>query len=202
MEPRRYVLSFSYSFSAYPNRLSGNLVLDLLNVLPPSYLRGVIYTGGGTPSRALNDPNLSPLFLSLLPPLNGSDATAMSKAALEFFDCLLAQPQELSYEDRMRALGELMLTPSSTRVVYATVTAARDTSTFRERIKHLPVLVIQGTDDKICDVHMYKEMMDDILSGQDYEWLWMEGVGHTPFWEKTEVHDEAVVNFVKRLTSV
>ena len=142
------------------------------------------------------------MFLSLLPSLLGNDATAMSKAALAFIDGLFARAPELSYEDRMRAFGELMHAPSSTRVAYAAATAARDISTFREHIKHVPVLIIQGTDDRILDAHKYKKVMDGLFSGQNYEWLWMEGVGHSPFWEKTAVHDEAVVNFVKRLTSV
>ena len=99
-------------------------------------------------------------------------------------------------------VGELMHAPSSTRVAHVAVMATRDTSTFHGRIKHVPVLAIQGTGDKIVDVHKYEEVMDGLLAVQDYEWLWMEGVGHAPSWKKTAVRDEAAVKFVKRLTSV
>ena len=182
--------------------LAAILLLDILNVLPPSFLRGTILVGGPSVTRALHGTYASPWLGATLPPLLGPDAAAASKAAIEFVDGCFARPQEVSYEDRVRALGELALAPHQTRVVYATAVAQRDTSAYLERVKDVPLLVIQGTEDKMVDVHKCKEVLDGLFSGQDYEWVWVKGAGHAPFFEETEAHDEEVVKFVKRLMSV
>ena len=153
-------------------------------------------------TRDLHNAYIQPFLAATLGPLLGPDTAAASKAALEFVDGIVARPQEVSYEDRVRALGELALMPPRTRVVFEAATRERDTSTFSERVKAVPILAIQGTEDKMADGHKLKEVLDGLFGGQDYEWVWAERAGHAPFLEEPGVHDEAVVKFVKRLTSV
>ena len=192
----RSPLSSSYCW------LAAILLLDILNVLPPSFLRGAVLVGAPSVTIPLHRTYATPWLGETLRAMLGPDAATASKAAIEFMDGCFARPQEVSYEDRVRTLGELALVPHQTRLVYVTAARQRDTSTFRERLKDVPILVIQGTEDKLIDVHKSKEVLDSFFSGQDYEWVWVEGAGHMPFWEGTAVHDEAVVKFVKRLTSV
>ncbi|EKM52165.1 uncharacterized protein PHACADRAFT_262673 [Phanerochaete carnosa HHB-10118-sp] len=183
--------------------LGAIVILDILNHLPPGYIRGAVYSGGPALTRPLHNTFMSTWLQTTLPPLLGSsDATVVARATVEFLDGCFGHPRtDMTYEQRMRWLGEIMFAPPPTRVVYEAVTRERDTTHFLERMRDVPLLVLQGTEDMHVDVHKLKATFDELFSGKkDYEFVWMEGIGHCVAWEKAEEHDELIVRFMKRLS--
>jgi pimeloyl-ACP methyl ester carboxylesterase len=136
------------------------------------------------------------------------------------FVCSLVRDPDtsFSYEVRARWLGEMLIVPPETRVLQEEKTRERETQAWEAGIKALPVLVIQGKEDKLVQSVQMKEAFEGFLGpegvtengahvrdaegkveGRWWEWHWIENAGHTPAWEKWEEHDEIVLNFMKRL---
>ncbi|GJE99201.1 alpha/beta hydrolase [Phanerochaete sordida] len=180
--------------------LGALLVLDVLAHLPPHTLRGAVFSGGPVPTRALHATYMSDWLAATLGPLLSADAATAARAAVAFVDGCFARPREAaSYAERARWLGEIVLAPPATRVVYEAQTRARDDGAYLERMRAVPLLVLQGTLDVMVDPPRMKVKLDEVFAGKkDYEFVWLEGVGHCPAWEAPKEHDEAVVRFIRR----
>jgi pimeloyl-ACP methyl ester carboxylesterase len=123
-----------------------------------------------------------------------------------------------SYEVRARFLGEMLIVPPETRVLQEGKSRERETQAWEAGIKTLPVLVIQGREDRQVQSAQMKEAFEGFLGlegvtedgvpvrgiggqveGRWWEWHWIEKAGHMLVWEKWEEHDKVILDFMERL---
>ncbi|EKM52170.1 uncharacterized protein PHACADRAFT_262679 [Phanerochaete carnosa HHB-10118-sp] len=178
--------------------LGGTAFNSVAGHLPPGYVRGVIYSGGAIPTRAIHADYASEWLKRILPELLSTDTTVMSRASIEFVDCLFARPERVPYEAKVRWLGEIMLAPPATRVRLEAGSRALNTTKWETAIKSMRLLVLQGREDCFAENDKIEKQLKERF-GDQLQFVWIEGVGHMPFWEKTEEHDAVVVRYIESL---
>ena len=195
MRARAWVVTSSAHTAVPP---LGTILVNITNHLPPGYVRGMVYTGGAVPTRPLHAQYISPWLVQTLPGILSPDAGAANKCAVLFVDALFARPQDAAYEDRVRWLGEIMLAPPATRAYAEAQSRELDTAKWASAVKGMKILVIQGSEDRLVDGRKLEKVLRGEF-GERMTFVWIDGAGHMPHWEKTELHDEAVLKYIESL---
>ena len=139
-------------------------MVDIFNHLPSSYVRAAIYSGGGIPTRAIHASYMTPWLWATLPSLLSPSLADFTAAANEFLlGCFYDPNRILGYDARAHWLGEMLMVPPQTRVNWEGKTRETDATAWQQMIKTLPVLVIQGRQDKLLDSVKMKEAFRVVL---------------------------------------
>lgn len=178
-------------------RGSGCIPVDIVHYFGPESISGIIYIGGALLSLNLSAQCRHPLFKPLVPLICSSDAQVAAKSAVPFVDSCVADPAALSYSTKLSLVGGFGLQPPIIR--YFSLNREQDDSRWREQARHIPVVIIQGTEDTHC---MYEVMIGLAKSIYDQvEVHLMHGVGHSPHIERPQEANRHILAFVRRSIS-
>ncbi|OSX57745.1 hypothetical protein POSPLADRAFT_1036779 [Postia placenta MAD-698-R-SB12] len=176
--------------------LGGCIPVDIVHYFGPKSISGVIYIGGALLSLNLSAQCRHPLFKPLVPLICSSDAQVAAKSAVPFVDSCVADPAALSYSTKLSLVGGFGLQPPIIR--YFSLNREQDDSRWREQARHIPVVIIQGTEDTHC---MYEVMIGLAKSIYDQvEVHLMHGVGHSPHIERPQDANRHILAFVRSIS--
>ncbi|KAI0360166.1 alpha/beta-hydrolase [Trametes cingulata] len=157
--------------------LGSCVAVDIVAAYGPSFLSGVLYIGGGVLSITKYFPQcVSPFISSLTLQVMSTDPDDVSRAAEAFADSCTAPGNRLPWPQKLQWLGAFVAQPKSVRLL--SISREQPYGVWEQQTRHLPVLIIQGTEDKHClyenMIRLAKEVYDDV------EVKMLEGVGHSP----------------------
>ncbi|KAI0833483.1 alpha/beta-hydrolase [Trametes gibbosa] len=159
--------------------MGGSVVVDLVAAYGPSVISGVIYIGGGVLSLTKYQPQCTTAFIGdLVPLLLSTDPDDVSRAADLFVDACVATP--LPYAEKLQWLGAFLAQPRTVRVHSAT--RVQPYEVWEEKARGLPVLIVQGTEDRHCEGENMIRLAKSVY--EDVEVRMLQGCGHSPAAER------------------
>lgn len=112
-------------------------------------------------------------------------------------DTCLAHPEDMPLATKYAWIGGTAQLHPSVRKF--TLPRVQDQTKLLEASKTLPYLVCQGTLDLHIDCPKLVQFMKKTFSKVEIRVI--EDCGHSPFWEKAEEVNEAILRFVNRINS-
>ncbi|OBZ69450.1 putative oxidoreductase EphD [Grifola frondosa] len=173
------------------------IATDICANIDPIPISGVVYLGA-LPYISNPMPNVgTPLISSFLPGLCSTDNVALSlRTKIDFVDSLFVDPESVPLTFKSAWIGQSVFQPPE--ITMLVLSRPQDPTKFLEAGKKgLPMLVLNGTDDKqVVGELVAKEMKPHF---PDMEVKFVKGGSHALFYDFPDEFAEALLAFVHRV---
>ena len=167
--------------------------MDIACYLGPSYIAGVIYSGGGILSLALSIETIPEAFLPLMEYALSTDANVIARFAPTFVDGCGADPAVLPWVVKLQWMGAFAAQPPEVRSW--SFNRAQDVTKWQKEARGWPVLLIQGASDTHCRADVLVKQAKDAYTDVTVHVL--EGVGHSPHLERADTVNRLLLQFIE-----
>jgi pimeloyl-ACP methyl ester carboxylesterase len=173
---------------------------DICANLDPLPISGVVYVAAvpyiGPIMPRLDRPGLQPMRAGF----TRQDDTALFRHARIFFvDALFAEPDRVPSDVKWSWLGSTLL-QNTDDFKYVATRRQDPTKLFELGTQGLPLLIVQGTADKLLLTDVVEEEMRTSFTNMDVRMI--EGGSHALFYDNQEEFVGVLLEFVKKRTSV
>lgn len=176
-------------------RTTGCIVVDIVTAYGADSIAGVIYVGGAIVALHYNPPCVHPVIKDLFPIFISQVADDMTSGAELFVDSCVKEP--LPFEVKLLWMGGFIAQPVAARLW--NVTRKQDPTKWEHSARQLPVLVVQGKEDLHC---LYEPMIGIAKRVyEDVEVKLMDGVGHSPHFERAEETNRCITDWVNKVVN-
>ncbi len=129
---------------------------------------------------------IAPVFVS-------NDAEFIATMAVKFVEACVEKPDEtLPIATKLQWVGSFAMQAPSVRI--HTVSREQKYERWGKEIKNLPVMLIQGVQDRCSEADKLVEIAREWLGS--FELKMMKGVGHTPAYERPQKVNKYILDFV------
>ncbi|KAH9838238.1 alpha/beta-hydrolase [Rhodofomes roseus] len=175
--------------------LGGTIPVDIANHLGPSYISGVIYNGGAVLSLALCVETIPESFVPLMPYVQSTDADTIARFAQRFVEGCVADPvATLPWPVKLQWMGSFAAQPPAVRAW--SHDREQDETRWRAEARSWRVMLIQGAEDTHCRAAQLAAQVRDLYD--DAEVYILEGVGHSPQFERPDIVNGLILNFIEK----
>ena len=167
--------------------------MDIACHLGPSYIAGVIYSGGATLSIALSGETIPEDFLPLMEYALSTDANVIARFASSFVDGCVANSAALPWAVKLQWMGAFAAQPPEVRSW--SFGRTQDATRWQKEARGWPVLLIQGALDTHCRADVLVRQVKEAYADVTVHVL--EGVGHSPHFEQAETVNDVILKFIE-----
>ncbi|KKA19450.1 hypothetical protein T310_6574 [Rasamsonia emersonii CBS 393.64] len=178
-----------------PILLDALITADVCAHYGPEFIAGNILLGG-VPYKSAHPAVGDQGIFDLLPRLLSSEVDVFSQACREMVNSCFSPGFPVPDETKWAWMGVVAAQTPAVRCIVAT--REQDETAILSARHRLPFLVIQGTADR----HVRHEALESFMRTQFpdvSEYHRLDGVGHACFYEKPDVVDRLIVEFVQRV---
>ena len=189
--------SLAYFIECFLNLSLGVVASDILEHISPNPLSGIVYLASFPYLASLGQLN-TPFVNSLRPGMISADDVALSKnSEVEFVEGLFAQSQALPFSVLSSWIG-MSSFQSPNQSVFTTTRPQDPTALIASGQAGLPVLFLQGTDDKTLAGEKTLELLQTMFVNITVNWI--EHGSHAAFYDNQTEVVTSLLTFLSRVS--